>query len=223
MNDTPPKRVLLADDNRVLVTMLTRYLVSQGYEVKCVEGASGAIRALESSTFDVVLADIYMPGNENFELLRVLEKEYASLPVIVMTGNPSVATAVTAFRGTAVDYLAKPFGLEDVAAAIESALRVGARRASVNKMRELAASMLNEERVVEEAREDQNKRTLMAKLTSRERDVVDKFAEGKRPDDVAESLSISPHTVRSHLKSIYRKLEVNSQVELLNKLGLIGR
>lgn len=218
-----PTRVLLADDNRQFVATLSSFLISQSYVVKCVEEASEAIRALETNDFDVVLADIYMPGNEDFQLLHALNKDYADLPVIIITGNPSVATAVTALRGTAVDYLAKPFDLDDVVTAIENARRVGTRRASLNKMRKLAATFLHDELEVEQAKEEDTKSALLAKLTSRERDVVDKITQGKRPDEVAEALSISPHTVRSHVKSVYRKLEVNSQVELLSKLGLIGR
>ncbi len=223
MSAGSPTRILLADDNRELVAMLASYLVSQGHVVKCVEAAAEALRVLETDEFDVVMADIYMPGNEDFQLLEVLNREHPELPVIIMTGYPTVVTAVAALRGAAVDYLSKPFALTTVDTAIETARRVRVQRTSIRKMRELARGfLLDDVDALARDKETSNRALLLAKLTARERDVVDKIILGKRPDEVADALSISPHRVRSHLKSVYRKLSVNSQVELLSKIGLAG-
>ncbi len=218
MSTDSPLRVLLADDNRDLVAMLASYLVAKGHVVKCVEEAAEAVRVLLTADFDVVLADIYMPGNEDFQLLDTLRHKYPDLPVVIMTGHPTVASVVTALRGTAVDYLSKPFSLKELDGAVEASRRERARRISLAKMRDFATSFLSDERQNKAEDEVDNRKVLLAKLTTRERDVVEKIREGKRPDEVADALSISPHTVRSHLKSVYRKLGVNSQVELLSRV-----
>lgn len=67
-----------------------------------------AMQALRHQTYNLLIADSKMPGNQHLELLAACGKEVPSLPVIIVTDMPSIETAVKAFRAAAVDYLTKP-------------------------------------------------------------------------------------------------------------------
>jgi len=101
-------RVLLVDDEPALLRGMERLLKVSGYDVETAEDGGDAVRHLREGELDVVISDISMPGTDGVDLLRYSRMVEPDLPVILMTGAPSVETAIKALDYGAYKYLLKP-------------------------------------------------------------------------------------------------------------------
>lgn len=119
---TGPGRVLLADDDEVFRDATTRLLRHRGFAVEGAADAATALALLRSSAVEVLIADICMPGNANLELLRELPQVAAGLPVILLTGQPTVATAAQSIRFDVEAYLLKPVDVEELVGLVRQAI-----------------------------------------------------------------------------------------------------
>jgi EAL domain-containing protein (putative c-di-GMP-specific phosphodiesterase class I) len=113
--------VLLVDDDEALARTLQRVLKSAGYEVTFVNNGTTAVETIMSRPFDVIVTDIQMPGMSGVELLGIVRAYDLDVPVILMTGAPTVETAVEAVRLGALQYLAKPTPNNTLVKAVERA------------------------------------------------------------------------------------------------------
>ena len=131
-------RVLVADDDVQIRRLCTRILTNEGWSVTVAENGRSAIEALEApgTQFDCVLSDVNMPELDGFGLVAAVRKRDEELPVLLMTGDPSLDGAVRAIEHGAVSYIAKPFDQESLAAAVARA----ARRHGLARMRRRAES-----------------------------------------------------------------------------------
>ncbi|MBT3877765.1 MAG: response regulator [Candidatus Scalindua sp.] len=102
-------RILLADDEEFFLSTTSDLLVDEGYECVQSQDAESALIKLKSSAFDLLIADIHMPGNSELELVKEMHKIAEGMPVILITGNPSVETATKSIQLPVVAYMAKPF------------------------------------------------------------------------------------------------------------------
>lgn len=109
-----PKRILVVDDEEDIREIYRRALEREGFEVALAEEAATAARELKSSHFEVVIADIRMPGMDGIELLELARKEHPDTDVIIATGYPAAETAIQALRLGAFDYIIKPFTIEEL-------------------------------------------------------------------------------------------------------------
>jgi EAL domain-containing protein (putative c-di-GMP-specific phosphodiesterase class I) len=117
------------DDERVVAKILARVLVTAGHEVSvCFDGAE-ALARLSSESFDVVLSDISMPGLDGIELLRQVRGRDLELPIVLITGTPSIDSAIDAVEYGALRYLQKPVESKVLCETIERA--VGLRRVAL--------------------------------------------------------------------------------------------
>lgn len=123
MSRTEP--ILLVDDEAALRDEVRRGLVALGFQVSAVDSVRAAERWLETRQARLVLLDITMPQADGWELLPEIARGLG-VPVIVLTANADLTTRVRAFREGAVDYLAKPFFIEELAARIRSRLNAEA-------------------------------------------------------------------------------------------------
>lgn len=117
-------RILVVDDEAFARRALERVLVSSGYRVHAVESGEAALSALNASEYDVVLSDLSMPGLSGLELLRGIRRQDLDLPVLLITGNPSVPTAMEAVEYGALRYLMKPVDADVLRRAVGSAVRL---------------------------------------------------------------------------------------------------
>jgi EAL domain-containing protein (putative c-di-GMP-specific phosphodiesterase class I) len=131
-------RVLVADDDPDVRKVCARILGHEGWHVTSCENARVAIAETERALvpFDCVLSDINMPEMNGFELVKALRSKDDDLPVLLMTGDPSLDGAVRAIDYGAVSYIAKPFDHEALASQVARA----ARRHGVQRMRRRAES-----------------------------------------------------------------------------------
>jgi len=132
-------RVLVVDDDPHVLRACTRMLEYEGWLVVAVEHGRAGAQAIRDSgePFDVVLADVNMPELDGFGLIEEVRRQDDELPVLLMTGDPSLDGAVRAIDSGAVSYLAKPFEQDTLAGAVARA----ARRHGVARMRRRAASV----------------------------------------------------------------------------------
>lgn len=134
-------RILVVDDDPDLRKTCMRVLGKEGWEITTAEHGHDALAvfAKAGKPFDCVLSDINMPGMDGFALVAALRERDDDLPVLLMTGDPSLDGAVKAIDTGAVSYISKPFQSETLAAAIARA----ARRHGVARMRRRAESYHN--------------------------------------------------------------------------------
>ena len=93
-----------------------------GYECHCVEDANDAIEVLSTNTFDLILSDLNMPGNLKLELLKEGRTKYSHVPMIVITGVPSIPSAIESVRLGIADYLLKPVKFDELLTSVKRAL-----------------------------------------------------------------------------------------------------
>jgi two-component system NtrC family response regulator len=114
---------LVVDDERGMCEFLRFLLQEEGYEVDIAHSGVQALEKVEQSKFELILADIKMPGLDGLEMLRKLREADEDTVVIVMTGYSSLDSAIKAIKYDASDYLTKPFDDPDaVLAAVERGL-----------------------------------------------------------------------------------------------------
>ncbi len=107
-------RILVAEDEENLAQILCAFLRGRGHYVVCVGDGKAALQALRDESFDVALIDIVMPEMDGLETLKHLRNEPDPPQVIIITGNGTVETAITAMKLGAYDYLAKPYRMAEI-------------------------------------------------------------------------------------------------------------
>ncbi|MBW2475064.1 MAG: response regulator, partial [Deltaproteobacteria bacterium] len=114
-----PSRILVVEDDGALAQALTDTLQLSGYEVVNATDGEQALAKLDHDQVDMVLTDVQMRPMDGRALLRSLRTRFQELPVLVMTAYGTVEQAVEAMKLGAVDYLAKPFEVDDLLAKVE--------------------------------------------------------------------------------------------------------
>ena len=121
--------VLLADDDRSIRTVLSQALNRIGCRVRATGSASALWRMVEDGEGDVVVTDVHMPDGDALDLLPAIRKKRPDLPVIVMSAQNTVLTAIRAAEVGAYEYIPKPFDLKELLDLVQNALRGQARGA----------------------------------------------------------------------------------------------
>lgn len=114
MKDQPRIRILVAEDEANLAQILSTFLVGRGHHVLTVGDGRAALQALQASTYDVALLDIVMPEMDGLEVLRHLREDSDAPEVIIITGNGTIETAISAMKLGAYDYMSKPYRMAEI-------------------------------------------------------------------------------------------------------------
>lgn len=113
--------ILIVDDEESVRDSLFNWFIEDGYTVECAENAKVALHMLEDREFDIILADIKMPGMDGMEMHRRIRSLNKDSIVIIMTAFAAVDTAVQALKDGAFDYITKPFDPDDLSHLIRNA------------------------------------------------------------------------------------------------------
>ena len=211
MERLSPIRCLIADDHPAILDAVSRFLEGDD-ELEIVGKASEgerALREIETHAPDVALLDIRMPGLGGIEIARRLVTEGSPTAVILYTGHPDRSLLLEALDAGARGFLLKEAPLDD----LNRAIRIVARGGTYVDPA-LAGVLAGPEAA-----------DRLPTLTKREREVLRLLADGMRNEQVARELSISPLTVRTHVKKAMEKLEADTRTEAVARAmraSLIG-
>jgi DNA-binding response OmpR family regulator len=117
-----PVKVLLVDDERLLVKGLKFNLEHEGYEVSCCYDGESAIRLARESAFDLIILDLMMPEVDGLEACRRI-REFSTVPIIMLTARSEDTDKLIGFEYGADDYVTKPFNIMELKARIRAILR----------------------------------------------------------------------------------------------------
>jgi two-component system, LuxR family, response regulator FixJ len=192
----PSGKVYIIDDDPAMRDSLNFLLGSAGFEVLLFESALAFLDILPTLDFGCVVSDVRMPGVDGIDLLRRLQADHKTLPVVIMTGHGDVPLAVEAMKLGAVDFLEKPFEDDRLVGMILASLRQdedGARIEAVTV--DLAARI--------------------ASLSPRERQVLDGLIAGRPNKLIARDFDISPRTIEVYRANVMTKMQAGSVSELV--------
>jgi DNA-binding NarL/FixJ family response regulator len=209
------ERILLVDDHPLTRSALSGLLQQHGFEVagEAADGETAVERAAELQP-DLILLDLSMPGLDGLSALPRLREAAPDCEVVVLTASGEETNLLAAIRAGAAGYLLK----SEPPARIVDFLRGAANG-------EAALSGTVARRLLEQVRENGGRSTgvpdaIAAALSARELEVLLLLDEHLGTDEIAQRLFISEHTVRSHVKSLLRKLGVSSRREALEALAV---
>ena len=140
LHESPVRRVLVVDDEESIRNAMGKFLKARGYDVEVADSGDAALAILQQSRFDALLCDVRMPGMSGTEVVPKALELRPDLAVLMLTAVNDAPTATEVLAHGAMDYLMKPVDLDDLAKAVERALR----------KREMEIQQRNVERMIRE-------------------------------------------------------------------------
>ncbi len=187
--------ILLIEDDLALRTELEKFLEFKGHQVTCAEDGRQGLCEIQKTAYDVILLDVKLPEMNGTDVLKNVSATTASHPpIIIITGHGSKEMVLQAIHFGAFDFLEKPFTPELLIKTVDRAL--------LEKKQDRATYRL------------QLANSKHSGLTERESEVAALAALGMSNDEIALKLSLQAETVKSHLKSVFRKMGVSNRTEL---------
>ena len=191
-------KVLVIDDNpKFLEDSLPLY----GYEVESAVDGLKAMKTLSKKTdFDIILLDVMMPNMNGWDVLKEIRKNENTkqIPIIMTTAISEEQKIVKGLKMGADDYIVKPFVLSTLLARIEAVIR----RSAWNKN---DSNQIDIKKV----------KSVNNEITPKESAVLELLTKGLNNKEIAEELDITEVTVKTHLRNIYKKFNVNSRTQLV--------
>jgi FixJ family two-component response regulator len=203
---TAPPIVHVVDDDAAFRTAVARLLDASGYQVALYGAASELLEKLPGDAPGCILLDVKMSGLNGPQLQERLRELGHKLPIVFLTGHGDVPTSVRAIKAGAEDFLTKPVPKEDLLAAIKRAFsRYEETRAHDSRIATL--------------------RSLVSRLTPREKEVFILVARGKLNKQIAHELNVAERTIKAHRQQVMEKCEVQTLAELVliaERLGMLS-
>jgi len=193
---TDASTVFIVDDDADVRESMTWLLELGGFRVETFATAEAFLAAHDPSKRGCIVLDMCMPGFGGLDLQKELARRGDGRPIIMITAFGDVSGAVGALKGGALDFIEKPFSDEAILESIRHAIEVDRESQDARSKRGKASSLL-------------------ARLTPRQRQVMELLVAGKPNKIVAAELGLSPKTVEVHRARLMTKLEVQSFAELV--------
>ena len=136
------EKILVIDDEEETRNILKDFFLLKGYEVETAADGEGALRKVGASPFDCIISDLVMPGMDGIELLKRIKTDDSKVMFLLITGYPSIESAVDAVKLGAYDYVSKPLRFEDLQIKVERALYTRSLEASVAKTGDMVRKLM---------------------------------------------------------------------------------
>ncbi len=188
--------VFIVDDDIAVRDSVQELVESVGLRARSYASASAFLEDFSPDSRGCLVVDVRMAEMSGLVLAEKLRALDATMPIIVITGHGDVPMAVTALKSGAVDFIQKPYRDQRLLDSINDALSVDAA----------ASGSLKDQAAIDKR---------LARLTGREREVLDELLDGKTSKQIARDLDISPRTVEAHRQNLLRKMDVASAKALL--------
>ena len=202
-----PDIVHIVDDDSSFRSSTGRLLRAFGYAVETYESAEQLLNRLPDDPGPgCILLDVKIPGVSGPELQGHLNGRGSSLPIIFLTGHADIPTTVHVIKAGAEDLLTKPVGKEELVQSIERAL---ARARAMREKHEQLDIL----------------RTMISRLSPRERQVFERVVRGKMNKEIARELGTTERTIKAHRRRVMEKIQLSSLAELVmiaERLGILA-
>ena len=200
-------KVVLIDDHALFREGLEALLKRRGVEVTSCSDAQSGFQAVESTSPDVVLVDLRMPGTDGVMTLRALKEQNKEVPVLILTTSDDADDLRECLQHEVNGYLLKDMEPDELVVALRKATK--GEMVIAPQLAPVLASMIKNENIEKESA----KNSIFSCLSPREMEILAHLTEGQSNKVIARHLGISDGTVKLHVKSILRKLNLNSRVE----------
>lgn len=195
--------VYIVDDDEAIRDSLQWLLEGRDFRVRCFESAEAFLSQYDTREVACLIADIRMEAMSGLELQAKLAVENPALPIAIITGHGDVPLAVQTMKQGAVDFIQKPFDEQAITS--------------------LVTRMLEQAQVsFADRQQAANREALLAKLTARESQVLERIVAGRLNKQIADDLGISIKTVEAHRANIMEKLGANTVADLLKVVLAAG-
>ena len=188
--------VYIVEDDAAMRDSLSLMLGLLGFSTVSFESAEAFLDTYREEWVGCVVADLRLPGISGLELQADLRARGKKLPFVIITGHGDVKSARAAFQSEAVDFIEKPFDEAELRGAIEKGFDKESRR--------IQRTVTGSDQALK-----------LAKLTNREREVLELVGKGLHAKEIAASLDISARTVEVHKARLMTKLEARNVSELV--------
>ena len=188
--------IFVVDDDDAVRDSLRLLLETQNYQVQTFASGEEFLEQYNPNLVSVLITDVRMPGMSGLQLQEQLIERKATLPIIFITGHGDVNMAVSTMKKGAVDFIEKPFNLDEINPVITRFLDQAYEQ-------------------MQEALSQQEVDDLLARLTGREEQVLERIVAGRLNKQIADDLSISIKTVEAHRANIMEKIEVSTVADLM--------
>ena len=203
-------KILVVDDEKLLVKGMKFNLETEGYEVECAYDGAAAVELARSSRFDLIILDVMMPQLDGLEACMRI-REFSNVPIIMLTAKSDDADKLMGFESGADDYLTKPFNILELKARVRALLRraAGVQRSVGSELTIGDITLNTEERAAFKAGKP-------VELTAKEYDLVEMLMRNPRRVYSRENLmnvvwgytySGDYRTVDVHIRRLREKLE----------------
>jgi two-component system, LuxR family, response regulator FixJ len=192
----PDPTVFVVDDDASVRDALSLLISLKGLRAAVFSSAEDFLAVYDDSWRGCLLTDLKMPGLSGLELQARLRERGVKLPVVVLTAHGDVSTTRAALKNGAIDFLEKPPDDEVLVDVLVNAIRIDDERHRAHEQRAQIAAQL-------------------ARLTPRERSVLELLAEGLQHREIAERLAISPRTVEVYKARMMEKLQCRTLAEVV--------
>jgi RNA polymerase sigma factor (sigma-70 family) len=193
--------VYIVDDDEAVRDSLRWLLEANNYRVRAFPSGESFLAEYDEKRPGVLIVDVRMPGMSGLELQEQLIARKSTMPIVFITGHGDVPMAVSTIKKGAIDFLEKPFDETDL-------------REIVGRMFEQANERLSQ------AQAQREHEAMLARLTAREQQVLERIVAGRLNKQIADDLGISIKTVEAHRANIMEKLQVTTVADLM-KVALI--
>ena len=224
-------KILLVEDDKIIVASLSEYLNSEGYLVRSVSGQAAAMKLLAEEKADLVLLDVSLAEGNGFAACRAIKAEF-DIPVIFLTASGDEFSTVTGFDLGADDYIPKPFRPRELISRIRNVLRLTGSMGKTVKLGDVVVD-------TEKGTAVKNSRDLflsaleyrlllffinnVSQLTPAERSLVRYLLDGMKVKDIAAARCVDVVTVKTQIKGLLRKFgctRTKEIVEMIHELGV---
>lgn len=213
--------IMIVEDNADMLRFLAEEF-NKTYNVFVAENGVVALQKLENIPIpDLIVSDIMMDEMDGYELFEhtLANNRLAHIPFIFLTAKNEPATKAQGYEMGALDFIAKPFSINDLALKVKSIIDYKARTTNVSlqnmKQKFLESQQLQSK---QQANDIFNSNALKYNITTREKEVAQLVKQGLKYDDIAKKLNISEHTVNRHVQNMYDKTNANTKFGLIEKL-----
>ena len=206
-------KVMVVDDHPVVRQGLKQLLELNGEIVVVGEADTGleCLQLIKKGCPDLIFLDISMPGISGIETARLISKKFPQVKIVFLTVHEDAQSVAEAIRVGAKGYILKKVNRDALMRAVHHVMADGAF------LDPTVTSMLFEHLKKDERTSDEEPERSQRSLSKRELEILKGIVEGHTDRQIAKSLFISEHTVRSHIKNVYRKLGVSSRSQAVGK------